>query len=164
MQHHAGLAGQGAHVVITYVRGAEEAAKVVASLPGSYSSRWALRYSHLASMSVCFNSVETLNFAPPASRIGPLTDAERQDELARSPLRHRYDAALDRESAYEVLRARAEREALQTTERQPPPARRRSAADPLDTLLNSAARTVGNRLGRELVRGLLGSLRGSRRR
>ena len=108
--------------------------------------------------------VERVNIAPPASRIGPLTDAERQDELARSPLRHRYDAALDRESAYEVLRARAEREALQTTERQPPPARRRSAADPLDTLLNSAARTVGNRLGRELVRGLLGSLRGSRRR
>ena len=44
---------------------------------------------------------------PPASRIGPLTEAERVQILAASALAGKYEAAIDRESAYERLRQRA---------------------------------------------------------
>ena len=44
---------------------------------------------------------------PPASRIGPATDAERQSLRQGSPLASKYETAIDRESAYEVLAGRA---------------------------------------------------------
>ncbi|WP_122468162.1 helicase HerA-like domain-containing protein [Brevundimonas lutea] len=44
---------------------------------------------------------------PPVSRMGPATDAERASVMAQSPVRGTYDTALDRESAHEVLTARA---------------------------------------------------------
>ena len=46
---------------------------------------------------------------PPESRIGPLTEAERSEHIARSPLKARYDQTIDRESAYELLHQRAEK-------------------------------------------------------
>jgi uncharacterized protein len=47
---------------------------------------------------------------PPAARVGPVTDAERAELMAASPLRGRYDTEVDRESAYELLTGRAEAE------------------------------------------------------
>ena len=44
---------------------------------------------------------------PPASRIGPATDAERQALRRANPLSGKYEQAIDRESAYEVLAGRA---------------------------------------------------------
>ncbi len=78
----------------------------------------------------------------------------------------RYDIAIDRESAYEQLRARAET----AVPREPPsPAAGSSAAGRrtrgrkpppsfAETFASSAARSIGSRLGREIVRGVLGSL------
>ena len=43
---------------------------------------------------------------PPASRLGPATDAERAQVMAASPVRGLYDTAIDRESAEEILAAR----------------------------------------------------------
>ena len=48
---------------------------------------------------------------PPESRIGPLTEAERAEHMKRSPLKGRYDQAVDRESAYELLNKRGEQAA-----------------------------------------------------
>jgi DNA helicase HerA-like ATPase len=45
--------------------------------------------------------------APPVSRIGPATAAERQALRAASPMQAKYQQAIDRESAYEVLARRA---------------------------------------------------------
>jgi DNA helicase HerA-like ATPase len=45
---------------------------------------------------------------PPSSRLGPLTDDERRQVIAASPLAGIYDQSVDRESAFEVLKARAE--------------------------------------------------------
>jgi len=45
---------------------------------------------------------------PPSSRMGPITDAERGGVMAASALGAKYDVALDRESAFEILRKRAE--------------------------------------------------------
>jgi hypothetical protein len=44
---------------------------------------------------------------PPSSWLGPLSDAERRDVIARSPIAGRYEAAVDRHSAYEALIASA---------------------------------------------------------
>ena len=41
---------------------------------------------------------------PPASRLGPLTADERQAMISNSPLRAKYAEAVDRESAFEILR------------------------------------------------------------
>ena len=43
---------------------------------------------------------------PPASRMGPATDQERADIMAKSPVGGVYDTLKDRESAYEILSAR----------------------------------------------------------
>ena len=51
--------------------------------------------------------VERVWIATPASRIGPATPEERQGLLAASPVAGVYEQAVDRESAYEVLRDRA---------------------------------------------------------
>jgi uncharacterized protein len=52
--------------------------------------------------------VERAYIMPPGSRIGAITDAERQLTMAASPVVGKYDAAIDRESAFEVLKARLE--------------------------------------------------------
>ncbi|MEH3106668.1 MAG: DUF853 family protein [Sphingomonas fennica] len=46
--------------------------------------------------------------APPRSRLGPVTEAERASLIALSPLAGRYDEAVDRESAFEMLAAKAD--------------------------------------------------------
>lgn len=110
--------------------------------------------------------VEHTLVRPPHSRIGPLTEAERAEQLARSPLAGRYDEPLDRESAHELL-ARRVRDA-EAAPAEPPPSgraeprgRRRDSL--LETATKSALRSIGSQLGRQLVRGILGSLLGGRR-
>ncbi len=48
---------------------------------------------------------------PPSARIGPITPAERKTLMARSPVKGRYDTAVDSESAYEILQQRVQSEA-----------------------------------------------------
>ena len=105
---------------------------------------------------------------PPESRIGPLTDAERSEHMQRSPLKGRYDQAVDRESAYELLNKRST-EKLAAAEQQAdarPAKRGREPESIAMTLAKGAARAIGSQVGREIVRGVLGSLLGggSRRR
>ena len=52
--------------------------------------------------------VQRVAIAPPQSRIGPLTDAERAQIIRTSPLAGRYDKPIDRESAYERLTGRTD--------------------------------------------------------
>ncbi len=52
--------------------------------------------------------VERTLMRPPSSRLGPITDAERQKIMAVSPVAGQYDETVDRESAYEILMKRAE--------------------------------------------------------
>ncbi len=104
---------------------------------------------------------------PPYSRIGPLTTQERAEHLARSPLAGRYDTAVDRESAPELLAARAAATPTQPEPKPEPaaaPARRGREPDTLlETTAKSALRAIGGQLGRQLVRGVLGALLGGRR-
>ncbi|KRB50087.1 ATP-binding protein [Rhizobium sp. Root708] len=53
--------------------------------------------------------VERTLIRPPSGRVGPLTDAERQGVMDKSPVIGVYDEDLDRESAFEILAARAKK-------------------------------------------------------
>ena len=65
--------------------------------------------------------VERCFVAPPRGRIGPATDAERAAALKASPLGGKYDGAVDRESAYEVLIRRAGAGKVEHEEVEPAP-------------------------------------------
>jgi hypothetical protein len=50
--------------------------------------------------------VERVMIRPPSARIGPITPQERQTIIDNSPVKGKYDTAIDSESAYEVLHKR----------------------------------------------------------
>ena len=114
--------------------------------------------------------VERILIRPPESRIGPMTDAEREEHIGRSPFKGRYDVGVDRESAYEMLIARAASDAaaeaaeLERIEReaaiakQSKTSRSSNRQSATEALLKSAARSIGTQLGRRVIRGILGSL------
>ncbi|WP_312167250.1 helicase HerA-like domain-containing protein [Phenylobacterium sp.] len=115
---------------------------------------------------------------PPVSRLGPITPAERAAIMAASPVRGLYDAAKDRESAYEVLKARAAA-ATQAAQapasgspwgggQAPAPApRQRAPAQPRassrqsmgEAFTKSLLRQAGSTIARELMRGILGGMK-----
>ncbi|SDL95927.1 hypothetical protein SAMN05428957_101301 [Oryzisolibacter propanilivorax] len=114
---------------------------------------------------------------PPGSRIGPVTEEERHTLLAGSLVAGRYDQTVDRESAYERLRGRAEATAAPPAAgADTPPGGLKGELNDLlfgttgprggkkdglvQTMAKSAVRTMGTGLGRELLRGVLGSLLG----
>jgi hypothetical protein len=50
--------------------------------------------------------VERVMIRPPTARIGPITPEERKAIMNKSPVKGKYDTAIDSESAYEVLQKR----------------------------------------------------------
>ncbi len=113
--------------------------------------------------------VEHVYIKPPESRIGPLTDEERKEHLSRSPYKGRYDVVIDRESAYELLKHKAEQQAKAAAktsdEKASTDARRRSSRrsrrqTPVEAMVTSTARSIGSQIGRQIVRGIMGSLFG----
>jgi hypothetical protein len=120
--------------------------------------------------------VERVLIRPPQSRLGPLTDAERKVILATSPVAGRYEEAVDRESAFELLAAKAAataeaaaaekaeadaRKAEAARAREEAAARRAHAQSPMGKMEKVAIATaaaVATQAGRSLVRGLMGGL------
>lgn len=90
---------------------------------------------------------------PPSSRIGSITETERQKLMQQSPFYGRYEKAVDRESAYEILTKRMEEK---TAEPSKPVGRPRQSAT--EAIIISTARSVGTTLGRQIIRGILGSI------
>ncbi len=120
--------------------------------------------------------------APPVSRVGPITTAELQDVQDSSPFKGKYDTPVDRQSAFEILQARAQNR----TSGPPVAAGQPNAADSgllskigsgLDDLFRpqgkrmslgqavvrsattSVARTVGSTIAREILRGITGAMK-----
>jgi hypothetical protein len=132
------------------------------------------------------NPVERALVVPPASRIGPLTDAERGAAIKASALYGHYEKAIDRESAYEKLKGRT----VARQESAPAPAGGSAPAGQgggvmdalgevlmgktgprgghrdglIESMAKSTARTIGSQIGREVVRGVLGSILGGGKR
>jgi DNA helicase HerA-like ATPase len=109
--------------------------------------------------------VQKTMIRPPNSRLGPITPDERQQVMAVSPVRGLYDQAQDRDSAYETLQARASAAQAQAAQAEAPAAS--PAAQPrasgrqsmAETFAKQLLRTVASTAGREIMRGILGSLR-----
>ncbi|WP_313570646.1 helicase HerA-like C-terminal domain-containing protein [Comamonas terrigena] len=130
---------------------------------------------------------------PPGSQIGPITAAQRQQLMQQSLVAGVYEKAVDRESAYEVLRSRAE--SAPAAPGKPGVAGTAGTAGagtaPADsgmmgelndllfgttgprggkkdgivqTVVKSTARTMGTQLGRQILRGVLGGIFGGKSR
>jgi DNA double-strand break repair helicase HerA and related ATPase len=130
------------------------------------------------------NIVQRAFVLPPASRIGAITAEERKATMDKSPLRGVYDTPIDRDSAYEKLAKRAAQSG------QPAPGAPGTIAPAggggigdllkgslgglltgsgrkdslVEAMAKSAMRSVGSTIGREIVRGVLGSLLGGKPR
>lgn len=102
---------------------------------------------------------------PPSSRLGPATKGERLDVIEASPVGDLYAHQIDRESAYEVLAARAEKKATaqaqeETKTSQKKATKKRSNRQSVgEAALKSVVRSVSSGLGRAIVRGLLGAFK-----
>ena len=110
--------------------------------------------------------VQRVAVAPPQSRVGPLSEDERRALISASPLRMRYDKAVDRESAYEILLERAEKAVAAEPAVKSEKTRAETGdafGDLLGRVVKSAARQAASQLGRQLARGLMGSLLGKKR-
>jgi hypothetical protein len=124
--------------------------------------------------------VERTLVAPPRSRMGAITEAERARVRAGSAVGAKYDAAVDRESAAEMLVARHAAAPTPASRETPPsPATqdgngfgqamrdvmlgtsRRQGV--VESMAKQAARTMGSQVGRQILRGVLGGIFGRRR-
>jgi DNA helicase HerA-like ATPase len=77
---------------------------------------------------------------PPSSRLGPINDDERAKVMKFSPVAGQYDEAIDRESAYEMLKERAEEELRREEEEE----RREREEDDRDRSARSQWRLPGH--------------------
>jgi len=111
--------------------------------------------------------VERTLIRPPASRLGPATTAERQAVIRQSLLGSRYDQAIDRKSAYETLKERAEKAVAGDAKPAGTVARERvrsgntrgsNRQGVMETMIKSVVRSIGSSLGRQISRGILGSI------
>jgi len=131
---------------------------------------------------------ERVYVRPPGSQLGPITPAQRQALLQTSLVAGVYEKAVDRESAYEKLKGRAEASATsasQTGKGADGKAEAESGGllgglndvlfgttgprgakhDGLaQSMAKSAVRTMGSTVGREIIRGVLGGLFGGKKR
>ena len=123
--------------------------------------------------------VERAFVIPPRSRIGPITARERSQVIASSLVAGHYEQAIDRESAYELLAARAADRTPggQTKETDGPMGgilgklgfpggaapKGRTRETAIEAAAKSAARAMGSEVGRRIIRGVLGSILGGRR-
>jgi len=120
--------------------------------------------------------------APPRSRLGASQPEVIRQALLDSPVRGVYEVSVDRVSAYEMLKQQSESAGMEVVVPAPParrgsvanprpespPARRPSVANPTKrrsrsdspglAMFKSTLRSLGTTLGRELARGIMGSL------
>jgi len=107
------------------------------------------------------NVVDRAFIFPPQSQLPPLTPAEREQVIKQSTLYGHYEQVVDRESAYEMLKARAPQAQAGQAPASSGNAWQGQAGEMLEALGKSAARAIGSQVGREIMRGVLGSIFGS---
>jgi DNA helicase HerA-like ATPase len=118
--------------------------------------------------------VERTLIVPPHCRIGAISEQERASVRQLSPIGGKYDTAVNRESAHERLQQRAEAMAIAEPKAKAKAATqedegigglvkdwlfgtsRRQGA--LEAMAKSTLRTAGNQLGKQILRGVLGSI------
>lgn len=129
---------------------------------------------------------ERVYVLPPGSQIGPVTPEQRQVLLANSMVAGVYEKTVDRESAFELLAGRTQQKHAQDKAASDAAAAgkaggggglldslggmlgggaRGTRASAGEQLIKSAASSIGREVGRQIIRGVLGSiLSGGKRR
>ena len=92
--------------------------------------------------------VERTLIRPPSSQLGPISPAERGGVMGASPVAGKYETAIDRESAFEVLTARAEKAAQEAEEAE----RREEEAEEAEREFKRARRYEDKTTGRSTSR------------
>src|SRR5512139_1937391 len=114
--------------------------------------------------------VERAFIVPPEAQIGPISDAERAAVIKSSVLAGHYENVVDRESAYEKLKGRTEQKQAAAGNGNSGGGlgdmlggalgggggRQRQGV--VEALAKSAARAIGSEVGRQIIRGVLGSI------
>jgi hypothetical protein len=124
--------------------------------------------------------VERAFIVPPGGQIGPIDANQRRQLMQTSLVAGVYEKQVDRESAYEIIKARTEAAAAQAEAQAPaaggglggvlgdllggaPGSGGRRREGMVEALAKSAARSIGSQVGRAIIRGVLGSILGGRR-
>ncbi|WP_428624654.1 helicase HerA-like domain-containing protein [Sedimenticola sp.] len=118
--------------------------------------------------------VERTLIRPPESQIGPIAKPLRQTLMAGSLVAGIYEQAIDRRSAQEILTERAAKQAEEQKAAEVEQARQkeldkaqkssgRGRQTVMESFFKSAARAVGSTIGRQIIRGVLGSIMGGKR-
>jgi hypothetical protein len=96
--------------------------------------------------------VERCMVRPPSARVGPVTPEERKAVIAKSPVRGKYDTAVDSESAYEVLLKRVQQTGSTTA---PPPGSEQQPSESggVGGWLSGIGATLGDIFGTSRSRG-----------
>ncbi|HWQ78546.1 MAG TPA: helicase HerA-like domain-containing protein [Anaerovoracaceae bacterium] len=102
--------------------------------------------------------VERAFILPPQSQVGAIDEAVREQIIATSAIRGKYEREEDRESAFEQLQDINRRE-TEKMERRSSSGRGYVRQTPLEKAANAVFSTVGREVGRTLIRGILGSLK-----
>jgi len=102
------------------------------------------------------NIVEQALIRPPFSQIGPIEIRERKQIIQSSLVYGVYEKTVDRESAYEMLKKRAEQAPKVAPAPKKKPGRQRQGI--VETMAKSAARSIGSQIANKLMRGILGSI------
>jgi len=108
---------------------------------------------------------------PPSSQFPPLDPGQRKAVLDQSPLAGHYEKMVDRESAFERLKAKTDTQAQEQAQAQARAAEEKLRAreergsssrsdNAMESFGKGLARAAGSSVGRALVRGVLGSLFG----
>jgi DNA helicase HerA-like ATPase len=100
---------------------------------------------------------------PPVSFIGPVAAADRAEIIRASLLHGHYEKSIDRESAYERLKAKASAVPAAEATRVPVSPKGRQPESMAEAMMKSVVRAAGSQMGRSLIRGVLGSILGGRR-
>ncbi|HON78914.1 MAG TPA: DUF853 family protein [Spirochaetota bacterium] len=117
--------------------------------------------------------VERALIVPPRGQIGPITPEQRKEMMKKSIVAGVYEEPVDRESAYEKLKAKTETASKNAEEKEKakPAAEKKSSGGGrgrrsdtvVEAAIKSAARSMASTAGRQIVRGILGSIFGGRR-
>ena len=103
---------------------------------------------------------------PPESQLPPLADDERRKVITQSLVAGHYEKEVDRASAFELLKARAEQQAqaAHQEQQQAAEAKAESAGSGrmgfAESFGKSVVRAAGSQIGRSLIRGVMGSIFG----
>lgn len=118
--------------------------------------------------------VEKALIVPPRGQIGPITPEQRKEMMKKSIVAGVYEEVIDRESAYEKLKVKAETASKNAEEKEKAESaagkktntgggRGRKSDTVVEAAIKSAARSMASTAGRQIVRGILGSIFGGRR-